>query len=476
MAGLTSSLITASNAMDAMEQAMGVIQNNVTNAGTPGYVTATPTLTARSFNPAEGGWGGVEFGGVSSSRNQAAEENVWNQNTLMGSATQQSSSLAALENIIGISGQSGIPSALTSLYSAFSAWSNAPQSATSQQQVLSAAQGLAQTFNQAASGMEQLQQQTDGQIQSTVSQINSLAGQIASYNQQIRTGGANDGGLQAQLYNTLETLSGVVNIQAKTESDGTVSVLLNGQVPLVLGTTQQQLTVGYSSNSNPTYPDASAHAQILTSAGDDVTQQAAGGQLGGLLSFRNSTLPAIIGDQSQQGSLNQLAQAVSDRVNQLLTSGQTADGSPGVALFSYHANSATSVASTLAVNANVTGSELAAANPGPPPVANGIASELAGLASPSNQADMIYGLSYTDFYSNVATGIGTQASSANSAKSTQADLLAQAQNLRAQASGVSLNEQAANLLQFQQAYEASAHVIDVINTTINYLLNGLGTS
>jgi flagellar hook-associated protein 1 FlgK len=233
--------------------------------------------------------------------------------------------------------------------------------------------------------------------------------------------------------------------------------------------------VNFPASSNPAYPGASPHAQIVSSGGDDVTQQVTGGQLSGLLAFRNSTLPSIIGDQQQQGSLNQLAQAVADRVNQLLTSGQTANGTAGVPLFSYHANAGTSVASTLALNAGVTGAQLAAADPGPPPVANGIATQLAGLASPTNQADMIYGLSYTDFYGSVATGIGTQAASANTAKSTQADLLAQAQNLRAQASGVSLNEQATNLLQFQHAYEASAQVINVINTTINYLLNGLGT-
>jgi flagellar hook-associated protein 1 len=473
MGSLTSSLITAGNAMDAMEQAMGVIQNNVVNASTPGYVTQTPTLNALPFNPSKNTWGGVEAGTVVSSRNQAAEESVWNQNTLLGAATQQSSSLSALENIVAISNQGGVPPALSSLYSAFSAWSNTPQSATLQQQVLSAAQGVAQAFNQAASGAQQLEQQTNGQLQTTVEQINQLTSQIATFNGQIRAGGGQDGGLQAQLYNTLETLSGLANIQVQTESDGTASVLLNGQVPLVLGTTQQQLAVDYPSAQNPTYPGASGHAQVVTSAGTDVTQQTTGGQLGGLLNFRNTTLPSVIGDQSQQGSLNQLAQAVADRVNQLLESGQTANGSAGTALLSYNASAATSIAASLSLNSSVTPAQLAAVDPGPPAVANGIASQLAGLSSPSNQADMINGQSYTDFYAGVATGIGSQAASASTAQTTQSDLLAQAQNLRAQVSGVSLNEQATKLMQFQQAYEASAQMINVVNTTIQYLMNNL---
>lgn len=473
MASLSSSLVTASSAMDAMQKAMAVIQNNVVNASTPGYVTQTLTLNSQSFDPSENIFGGVEAGAVVSSRNQAAEENVWSQNTLLGSATQTSSSVSALQNIFSISGQSGIPSGLSSLYSAFSAWSSDPSDSTAQQQVLSSAQGLAQAFNQAASDTGQLEQQTDQQLQSTVDQINQLTSQIAGYNGQIRQGAQDDAGLQAQLYNALESLSGLTNIQAQTESDGTVSVLMNGQVPLVLGTTQQQVQVEYPASQTETYPGGSPNAQILAGAGNDVTAQATGGQLGALVQFRNATLPGVIGNGSQQGSLNQLAQAFADTVNQLLESGQTSAGNAGTALFTYGANSPTSVAASLAANPGLTATQLAAVSPGPPAVANGVASQLAALSSPTQASDMINGQSYTDYYGSIATDIGTQASSASTAQSTQSDLLAQAQSLRSQVSGVSLNDQAATLMQFQQSYEAAAEMITVINTTTQYLMNSM---
>jgi flagellar hook-associated protein 1 FlgK len=459
-----------------MEQAMGVIQNNVVNASTPGYVTQTLTLNAQTFDPSDNIWGGVQAGAVVSSRNQAAEENVWQQSTLSGSAAQQSSSLSALENIIGISGQSGIPSALSTLYSAFSAWSTTPGDSTNQQQVLSAAQGVAQAFNQSATGVQQLEQQTNEQLQSTVDQINQLTKQIASYNGQIRTGSNGNAAIQTELYNSLQTLSGLANIQVQTQSDGTVSVLMDGQAPLVLGTTQQQLQLQFTPTQNPAYPGATPDARIVSASGADLTSHATGGQLGALVQFRNTTLPSLIGDGSQQGSLNQLAQTLADRVNQLLESGQTADGSAGTALFSYNAISPTSVAATLSKASSVTASQLAPVDPGPPAVANGIASQLAALSSPSDPADMVNGQSYTDFYGSIATDIGNQASTANTNQSTQSDLLAQAQNMRAQLSGVSLNDQAANLMQFQQSYEASAEMIGVINTTLQYLMNNLSST
>jgi flagellar hook-associated protein 1 FlgK len=470
MSTLFAAMGTASNALDVLEQAIGVVQNNVSNANTPGYVTQSLNLTARAFDAANDLWGGVQASGVESARNIYAEQAVWNANQQAGLVTQQASSLASLETNFDVSGTSGIPAALSGLYSAFSAWSANPTDATSEQQVLAAAQALSQSFNQTSASIQQLSSQTDQQLAGTVSQINQYAAQIATINGEIRQGGAGDAGLQTQLYNTLEQLSNLAPISVRTESDGTATVLLGGQAPLVLGQTANTLAVSYAADPSPTYPGGAPAAQLLTNDGQDVTALATAGQLGALLQFRNATLPSVIGSGEQQGSLNQLAQGIADRVNTLLTSGQTASGAAGVALFSYNASALTAAASSLTVNPSISASELAASDPGPPVASNGIASQLAQLASPESAADELNGLSYTDFYSGVAAGIGQQASSATTAQQTQSQLLTQAQSARAQSSGVSLNEQATQLLEFQQGYQAAAQVITVINNITQSLL------
>ena len=342
MSTLFAALGTASNAMDALEQAMGVVQNNVANASTPGYVTQTLQLNAALFDPSSNFWGGVQAGNTQSDRNSFAENSVWAANQQVGSATQRASSLQALQSVFDVSGTSGIPGALSTLYSAFSAWSNSSGSSTAQQQVIAAAQGVAQAFNSAASSVGAIRTQTGQQTQSTVTAINNLTSQIASINGQIRAGGKDDGGLQAQLYSNLEQLSNLVDISAQTENDGTVSVLMDGQVPLVMGQTQTWLSV---TAVNPTgSSSAPPDQQILTSNGDDVTSKTQGGQLGGLRQISNTVLPSLTGDPSQTGSLNQLAQSIADRVNSLLTNGQTSSGTPGMPLFAYSATSPTSVA------------------------------------------------------------------------------------------------------------------------------------
>ncbi len=473
MASLFTALGAASNSLDVIEQAIGVVQNNVSNATTPGYVTQTAQLAAQSFNPSANIFGGVEVTGTQSARNVYAEQSVWSANQQSGYSSQQSASLNQLQQIFNVSGQSGIPGALSTLYSAFSAWSASPSDATAQQSVITAAQGLSTAFSETFNQAQQINSDTQSQLTASVNQLNQDTAQIATLNGQIRTTPGGDAGAQAQLYNTLQDLSGLAPITVHMESDGTATVLLSGQSPLVQGTTQNPVSLNYTQSATPTYPNASPRAQLLSSDGQDITALASQGAIGAELDFTNSTMPALLGNGQQQGSLNQLAQGIADRVNTLLSNGQVSAGPPAVSgtpLFSYSATAPTGIASSLTVAANMTGSQLAAISPGPPAVANGVATELANMANPSNTLDMINGFSYTQFYGNVATDIGQQASTASSNDSDNTALLNQAETLRSQVSGVSLNDQASKLLQFQDSYQASAQLITTINSMTQSLL------
>lgn len=468
MSSLFAALSTASSSMDVLEQAMGVVQNNVTNASTPGYASQSLNFQGRLFNPGDNLWGGLSSAGLKDSRNSFAEQAVWNQNELLGSAAQSATSLSSLQSIFNVTGSSGIPGALSTLQAAFSAWSSNPNDGPSQQQVLNAAQGLSQAFNTAASGIDQLSTQTDTQIQSVVAQINALSSQIAQINNAIRQGDQNDPGLQAQLYNDLEQLSNLTSISVQTESDGTVTVTLAGQTPLVSGVTTSYLSVQFLPSTGGTNPNAPPEARILTSTGRDVTTTVSQGQIAALLDFRNVTIPSLTGDGTQQGSLNQLAQSIADQVNGLLASGETSSGAAGIPLFTYNSGAPTSVAATLALNPAITGSQLAPVAPGPPAVANGVADQLGQLFSQQNTS--LGNMTFTDFYSSLASGVGSQEANASAAQQTQSELLSQAQSARSQLEGVSLNDQAALLMQYQQGYEAAAQMISVINSTMQYLM------
>jgi flagellar hook-associated protein 1 FlgK len=277
--------------------------------------------------------------------------------------------------------------------------------------------------------------------------------------------------MDANLHATLESLSQVADITVSFAPNGTATVLLGGQTPLVIGAQQYTIGASFAPTGTPTFPNATPDARILDSNGQDITSHISQGSLAGLLNVRNTVLPTLQGDGQQQGALNQLAQQVADRVNSVLTSAQTTGGAAGTPLFTYNAANPAGIAQSLALDPNITAGTLAPVNPGPPVVSNGAALQLAGLGNSTNPADQISGKTILQFLSGIATQAGQSASDAQTGSNLHAQLLAQSRSLQTQVSGVSLDAEAAQVLQLQQGYQAASKMVSVINSLSDALLN-----
>lgn len=475
---LLSSLVTSASALKTYDQMLSVTQNNVVNASTPGYVRQRMTLEALPFDPSTGSGGGVTTSDMQNARNEFDEQAVRQQTTTLGAASQTVDSLTSLQSYFDVTGTSGIPSALNTLFQAFSAWGQTPTDANARQSVLNDAAAVAGAFQDTAAGLAQVAQNTNIQIGQTVTQINQLAGQLAQSNSRIMAGDRNDAGLDAQVHSTLEQLSQYIDFTATRQSDGSYTVLVDGQNPLVVEDKTYAITNSLEQSADPTpvNPTGPPTAHIRTADGADITGGITSGQLGALLEVRNSILPSYIGDANQEGSLNTLAKQFAGRVNQLLTQGTSADGSVtsgGPPLFTYDAANPANVAQTLAIDPNVSASGLIASDPSTG-VANGIPLALAALANPTRAGDMIDGASYTQYYGDMASKVGAALNTAISQQTVRQSAVAQAQNLRQQDSGVNLDEEAMTLVQFQTAYEANSRLISVLNQLTQDIINTLG--
>jgi flagellar hook-associated protein 1 FlgK len=255
-----------------------------------------------------------------------------------------------------------------------------------------------------------------------------------------------------------------------------VTVLLGGQTPLVIGTQVNDLQAVNDTSSNAGNPDAAPTISIVDSNGNDVTNQVTSGSLAGLLSVRNSMLPSLIGGGQQVGGLNTLAQGLADSINNVLEQASTTSTPPyqsGSPLFTYNSTSPSGIAGTLAVSSTITGSQLAAADTGPPVVANGAALTLAGLDSSS--PGPVDGQGFTQYFSSMVSTVGNAVSNANTAATAQSQLVAQAQSLQQQISGVSLDEEAVRLVQLQSSYDAASKVVTIVNDTLQTLMNMVST-
>ena len=239
---LFASLSSASNALSAFDKALTVVQNNVSNASTAGYVDQTPTFEADQFNGTGSDAGGVSTGPMQSARNQFAEENVRSSTSRLGYYDQQVQGLTSLSSQFDVSGNSGIPAALTSLMGAFSSWASGTNDPNARQNVITQAGDLASAFQSSASNISQIALNDNQATSSLVDQVNQLAGQLAGYNSQVSSSGQLDAGTDASINSTLEQLSQIASVVTIQQPNGTFNVLMGGQTELVDGSTVNKLT------------------------------------------------------------------------------------------------------------------------------------------------------------------------------------------------------------------------------------------
>ena len=452
MGNLATSFLSAANALDAYSQALQITENNVTNANTPGYAKQVPSLQAQAFDLSTGMPGGVALGPTHSTRSAFADQAVRQQQTASSYDQQKVADLSTTQNFFSVSDSSGIGPAISNLFSGFSQLSITPNDSVARQTVLDDASVVAQNFNDTAAGVSNQLNGMRSQTTSTIDGINQLAQSIAQLNSQhkLETSGSMDAGVDAQLNSLLDQLSQLVNFTTLQQSDGTISVYLGGQTPLVMGDQAYAIRGDFST---PQFA-------ILNSTGADITAQATGGQLGAELGDNNNILPSYL------TQLNTLAQTLADQVNNALNNGIDANGAaPSTSLFSYDAS--TSAAATLAVNP-VTPDQIAAASPGAPG-GNGNALALAALAN----TPVLNGFTFAQAYGNIGGNVGADLSNATNNQSTHQALLSQAQSLRQQISGVSLDQEAETLIQYERSYDAVSKMLGTLNsltlTEINIL-------
>ena len=477
MGTLSSALIGSASALDAFQYALNVTQNNIGNASTPGYAKQEAVLQADPFDPAEGLSGGVSPGQMVDSRDLLAERDVWQQSAAQGDATAQNEALSEVQNALPTASGSGIPAALTTFFNDASAWSASPDDGSIRQTVMNDAATVVQSFQTTAAAVTNVAQSTGQSITSTVDQINQLSTQLSGLNASVQDGGQHDAGLQAQIYSTLQSLSGLVNITVLPQQDGSVTVSMTGGAPLVVGANAYALSVGSvaAPTSQPVDTVAPPLTTILGADGSDVTSQITSGTLHGLLQVSNVTIPGLTGDASQAGSLNQLAQSFAERVNQIVSQGSVSTGVPAASgLFVTDPNHPTSAAADLTVDPNMTANLLPVIDQNG--VSNGVPLALAALASPTQASDEVNGVSYTGFYGDAAAQVGSQLDQAQSDQTLTGQLVAQAETTRQNVSGVSLNAEAINVLQFQEGYQAIAKVVTTLDDLTQTLINMIPTS
>jgi flagellar hook-associated protein 1 FlgK len=465
MGTINSALSIVTQALDADQQALNVVANNVANTNTPGYTEETPTWKENqplNIDAVTIGQGVTETG-ATSERDRVLESRLDQQQQL---ASASGSRLTALNTLQALftpdSGSSSstagdIGSDITKFFSSFSSLEANPTDNALRQSVLSTAGTLAGDVSNAAASLNSQRLALDQEAAGVTSQVNSLTSAIAQLNQQIQTisPDADAGTLEDQRQNDLSQLSQLIGInQITTENNGLAITTTSGQL-LLSGGTSYQLTTGTLNGVTDFFVDNT-----------DVTSELAtgGGSLGGYLTARDQDIPSAL------NSLDQLAYSISTEINTQNNAGTDLDGVTGTAASPLYIFSQPTVVTGSAASMSVVmtdPNQIAAAGAGD---GTGDNSNAVAMAAMANQA-IVNGQTPTNYYSSFVARLGATVSGVQTENTAQNASVAQLQTQNNALSGVNLNDEASSLTTFERSYQAASQVFAMLNTVMAAALN-----
>jgi len=179
MTGLNTSMDIAVQALQAEQGALSVTSNNISNVNTPGYSRQVAVFDeAPTFQQgSETIGGGVTLQQFQSVRDQLLQLRLYEETQQQGNSQTQLNSLNQIEGIFSDPTQ-GVGGALSAFFNSLNQLSTNPTDSSARQQVLTAANNLANSFHQAVSSLGTIQSGLDQSVPQTVDQINRLTSQI----------------------------------------------------------------------------------------------------------------------------------------------------------------------------------------------------------------------------------------------------------------------------------------------------------
>ncbi|MGW8392941.1 flagellar hook-associated protein FlgK [Pseudoduganella sp. HUAS MS19] len=445
----------------AAQAAINTTSQNIANLQTKGYTRQGVLLSAVA--PASGTSGagfGVEVSKLIRFSDSYKSQQLWRANSELGSRTQSQPYFTQLERVMGDE-QTSLSNGVDQFFRALNAAGVDPVSTPLRQQVLTAANAMAQSFNSIYNVTRQQQVSITQQRDAMLPQLNTLSANIAALNQRITQAGSlgtNTSALVDERDRAIDALANLVSVEVLEQPDGTRSVSLRSGQPLVVGNLAGTLGM------NPSTTPASLELKFAgTTFGLDDTK--VGGQLGGIGDFEKNTL------QPLQQSLLDMADQLATKVNTTLSAGFKPDGAPGTAtpgsaLFTFNAAGTGGI---LGLVPGFQASDLAFSSNGAPGDSKNLQDLIAIKGQPitlSSIGTVLIGDADTQLVGKLAIDSGQN----QSLLETATTIRQQSEDDWAATSSVNKDEEAINLVEFQNMYQANMKVIAVANTLFDATL------
>ena len=518
MASTFFGLTIAYSGLQAANTSLNVAGHNISNINTDGYTRQQANTTAadaiRNYTTYGTLGAGVVVTEITQIRDSYYDAKYRNNQANYGQYSVKDNYMGQIEDYLNEFILEGYSVEYENFYEAVNQLTITPGEVAAKNQLINNAKSLADYFNTLCTNLRNIQEDANNEIKDAVEQINSYAKNIAALNRQINQieanyGNAND--LRDKRNAMIDELSEIVNVETTEEDLGNnltnFTVRINGQSLVSSYSYNTLKTVAREEKRNAT--DAEGLYDIQWNSGQefDIYNTSLGGHLKGLVDIRdgcNGEIETIAVDENgdeitdsdgnltletknqtennttykgvpyYQAQLNQFIMTFTDAVNQIMKSGYTSDGKyQGISLFVTQDNTTVMSAGNVTVNPDLLENADLLATKKDQNAGEGKAEIMEELSK--LQTEKIYdGGNAKYFLESIVSDMSIDAQKAENLYKNYNNLKTSIHNQRLSVMGVDTDEEAMDLMKFQQAYNLSSKMMSVMNEIYDKLINQTG--
>lgn len=467
MSKISSMMDVGRRSMQNSQTALQTVSHNIANKATEGYSRQRVELTTAP--PV--GEGHIQIGmgtrasQVTRTNNPWLEKQLQKETGILGFEQGKVDSLGRVEQVFNEQMNKGLNQYVTDFFNSFRELSNNPESTTSRTMVREASVALTGDFKRVGTQLEHVQKDADELIRNQVQEVNKMVKEVASLNEkisQVEVQGvpANDARDRRDVL--LKRLNERIDITYAEGNNGMMTVQTAGNAILVSGYDSYEIGTardGLSNRLNLTYKQNESTPPF------SITSRIKGGSIGGALHVRDK----VVEDLKQK--IDQMALALSEEVNKVHSLGYDRYGKPAAEFFQIRPVLGQSLAQSIELNEEIfNDANLIAAGSTPgAPGDNTVANVISQI---QNKSIMEEGTtSLDDFYNSQVGVVGVLSQRAQKSRESQTNILKQLDTIRESVSGVSLDEETTNMIEFQKSFEASARLIKTADEMLETVLN-----
>lgn len=454
MPGLNSVMDTSLSALFAAQAGLATTSHNIANANTAGYSRQDVLFAARRPDmTAVGAIGrGVEVEGIRRIQDEFILNNLRSQTARGQSFASVDAALSEVESIMGSVDNDHLGDALSRFFGAWNALSQPTITPSMKENVVAAAVALVNDMHSIDESLTALETNIEASIQLELGNLNRLLTQVADLNRQImavETGGNPANDLRDQRDLLITQVSEIAEVTVHEREDGTKDVILAGRTMVA----RDSVTLFETSYERT----GDGYRMMIVTGGNKQAVALSVGRLEGLLTSRDVHVAGV------RDQLDAVAKKLIDDVNALHTQGRTLTSS-GLQFFSGDS------LHTIEVNAELLGNSALVATgrttaPGDNELALAIAN-LGNLSSGSGDTRTV-----NDVYRALLTDLASNRSTYEFMVENQQSVVASLEAKLASVAGVSLDEEGAAMVRYQNAYVAAAKVVTTVQDMYDTLMN-----